>query len=58
MTTCLTNEAKPLIPHLNPNDALTPQLRVNRGELPTKSVMVDNLPDDTAQLFSAHKSTL
>ena len=58
MTTCLTNEAKPLIPHLNPNDALTPQLRVNRGESPSKSVMVDNLLDDTAQLLSAHESTL
>ena len=42
---------EPFLPNLNLFDALSPQLRVNGGEFPTKSVIVDHLLDGTAQLF-------
>lgn len=55
--TFVTKELKPLLPHLNPGDALSPQLRVDRGELTTKSVIVDHFLDNTANLFrSCHFS--
>ena len=48
---------KPLLLHLNPGDALSPQFGVDRGELSTKSVMVDHLLDNPAKLFrSSHFS--
>ena len=42
---------KPLLSNLNPDYALSPQLRVDRGELSTQSVIVDHLLDKIAQLF-------
>ena len=47
---------KSLIPHVHPDNALSPQLRVNRGELSSKSVIVDHIPDSLAQLFYSHSS--
>ena len=47
---------KSLLSHVHPDKALSPQLRVNRGELSPKSVIVDHLPDSLAQLFSSHNS--
>ena len=42
---------QPLLPHLNPDYALSPQLRVDGGELSSKCVLVDHLLDKIAQLF-------
>ena len=42
---------KPLLSHLNPDNALSPQLRVDGGELSPKCVIVDHLLDNIAQLF-------
>ena len=42
---------KPLLSHLNPDYALSPQLRVDGGELSSKCVIVDHLLDNFAQLF-------
>ena len=45
---------KSLPSHVHPDNALSPQLRVNRGELSPKSVIVDHILDSLAQLFSSH----
>ena len=50
----MKNKVKSLLPHVHPDDALSPQLRVNRGELSPKSLMVDHILDSFAQLFSSH----
>ena len=42
---------KPLLSHLNPDYALSPQLRVDGGELSSKCVIVDHLLDTIAKLF-------
>ena len=42
---------KPLLSHLNPDYTLSPQLRVDGGELSSKCVPVDHLLDKIAQLF-------
>ena len=44
--------------HIHPDNALSPQLRVNRGELSPKSLIVDHLLDSFAQVFSSHNSIL
>ena len=49
--TWVSDEVKPLLSHLNPDYALTPQLRVDGGELSSKSVEVDHILDMIAQLF-------
>ena len=36
---------KPLLPHLNPDDALSLQLRVDGGELSPESAIVDHILD-------------
>ena len=41
---------KPLLSHLNPDYALSPQLRVDGGELSPKCMIVDHLLDIIAQL--------
>ena len=56
VTTIVTDKVKSLLSHVHPDDALSPQLRVNRGELSPKSLMVDHLLDSLAQLFSSHNS--
>ena len=48
---------KSLLSHVHPDNALSPQLRVNRGELSPKSVIVDHILDSLAQVFSSHNST-
>ena len=48
--TWVSDEVKPLLSHLNPDDALSPQLRVDGGELSSQRVIVDHLQDDCAQL--------
>ena len=47
--TCITDEVKPLLPHLNPGDALSPQLRVDGGELSSESVKVDHFLDKASK---------
>ena len=47
---------KSLLSHVHPDNALSPQLRVNRGELSPKSEIVDHLLDSLAQVFSSHNS--
>ena len=42
----------------HPDNALSPQLRVNRGELSTKSFKVDHIPDSLAQVFSSNNLIL
>ena len=42
---------KPLLSHLNPDDALSPQFRVDGGELSSQLVKVDHRLDEIAQLF-------
>ena len=42
---------QPLLSHLNPDYALSPQLRVDGGELSPKCLVVDHLLDQFAQLF-------
>ena len=42
---------KPHLSHLNPDNPLSPQLRVDGGELSTKCEIVDHLLDNFAQLF-------
>ena len=56
--TCVPDEVKPLLPHLNPDDALSLQLRMNGGELSLKSLIVDHLLDSLAQIFSSHNPIL
>ena len=46
------DEVKSLISHVHPENALSPQLRVNRGELSPKSLIVDHSLDSLAQVFS------
>ena len=48
-TTCVPDKSKPFLHHLNPDNSLAPQLRVNGGELSPKSVVMDHFLDDTAQ---------
>ena len=43
---------KPLLPHLNPGDALSPQLRVDGGELSPESFEVDHF------LYTASKFSI
>ena len=52
IATCVADEVKPLLPHLNPDDPLSPQLRVDGGELSSKCVIVDHLLDMIAQFFN------
>ena len=54
--TCAMDKAKSLLPHVHSDNALTPQLRVNRGELSPKSLIVDHLLDSLAQIFNSHNS--
>ena len=54
--THVPNEVKTLLSHVHPDNALSPQLRVNRGELSPKSFIVDHILDILAQLFSSHKA--
>ena len=42
---------EPLLSHLNPDYALSSQLRVDGGELSSKCVIVDHLLDKLTQLF-------
>ena len=51
--TCVTNKPKPLFPHLNLDDALLPQLRMDRGELSSKSEVMDHLLDIGTQVSSS-----
>ena len=48
--TWVSDEVKPLLSHLNPDDALLPQIRVDGGELSSKGMKVDHLLDNIAQL--------
>ena len=45
---------KPLLPHLNPDDALSPQLRVDGGELSPESVIVDHFLDKASKFSINH----
>ena len=45
-----------LLPHVYPDDALSPQLRVNIGKLSPKSFIVDHILDSLAQDFRSHNS--
>ena len=47
---------KSLLSHVHPDNALSPQLRVNRGELSPKSFKVDHLLDSLTKLLSSHNS--
>ena len=47
---------KSLLSHVHPDNALSPQLRVNRGELSPKSFIVDHILDSLAQVFSSNNS--
>ena len=38
-----SDEVEPLIPHLHPGDAFSRQVRVDRGELATEGVVLDDL---------------
>ena len=58
LVTCEANKVKSLLPHVDPDNALLPQLRVNRGELSPKSFKVDHLLDSLAQVFSSHNSVV
>ena len=42
---------KPLLSHLNPDYTLSPQLRVDGGELSSEFVIADHLLDYLTQLF-------
>ena len=48
------NEAKPLLPQLNPVNALSPQLRVDGGELSSECVIVDHFLDSLAHLSRSY----
>ena len=52
--THVLDEIESLLSHVHPDNALSPQLRVNRGELSPKSFIVDHILDSLAQLFSSH----
>ena len=47
--TCVPDEVKPLLPHLNPDDALSLQLRVDGGELSSESVIVGHFLDKASK---------
>ena len=55
--TCFTHKVKSFLSHVHPDNVLSPQLRVNRGELSPKSFVVDHILDSLAQLFSSHVSS-
>ena len=44
---------EPLLPHLNPGDAFSSQVRVDGGELATDGVVVDDLFDGCSYLLPA-----
>ena len=50
------DKVKSLLSHVHPDNALSPQLRVNRGELSPKSYIVDHIQDSLAQLLSSNNS--
>ena len=50
------DEVKPLLPHLNPDDALSPQLRVDGGELSPESAIVDHFLDKASKFSTNHIS--
>ena len=54
--TCVTDEVEPLLPHLNPDDALSPQLRVDGGELSPESFEVDHFLDKASKFSINHIS--
>ena len=56
LVTCEADKVKSLLSHVHPDNALSSQLRVNRGELSPKSFIVDHILDSHAQLFSSHIS--
>ena len=45
---------KPLLPHLNPGDSLSPHLRVDGGELSPESVIVDHFLDKASKFTINH----
>ena len=45
---------KPLLPHLNPDDALSLQLRVDGGEFSPESVIVDHFLDEASKFSNNH----
>ena len=47
---------KPLLPHLNPDDALSPQLRMDGGKLSPESVIVDHFLDKSSKFTIEHIS--
>ena len=54
--TCVTDEVKPLLPHLNPDDALSLQLRVDGGELSSECFIVDHFLDIAPKFSIIHIS--
>ena len=48
-----SDEVEPLLPHLNPCDAFSRQVRVYGGELATDGVVLDDLLDGCSQLLHA-----
>ena len=52
--TCVPDKVKPLLPHLNPDDALSLQLRVDGGELSSESVIVDHFLDKASKFSINH----
>ena len=54
--TCVPDDVKPLLPHLNPDDALSPQLRVDGGELSPESFEVDHFLDKASKSTINHIS--
>ena len=53
--TCLflCDEVKPFLPHLHPGDAFCRQVRVDRGELATESIVLDDLLQGCSHLLHA-----
>ena len=47
------DEVEPLLPHLNPDDTFSCQVMVDRGELATDGVVVDDLLDGRPHLLHA-----
>ena len=47
---------KPLLPHLNPDDALSLQLRVDGGELSPESLRLDDFLDKASKFSINHIS--
>ena len=50
------DEVKPLLSHLNPDYALSPQLRVDGGELSPESFPVDHFLDKASKSTINHTS--